>query len=482
MLIWGAVVYGGASGAIFKALYVLVGGTVLAVMVARPNFLLMATVILLASEFRLDFLPYQTGLYVMIGAVFCCSAVAEKILTRGQPVSGDEKKIIFWALGFALVLIVTAGIRGSGLRLLGSYKWGGRPYVLLLFAIAVLFQSLAVKLTGLQCKRMLYGFCLAGLFPSVAAIAIRYGGFDLLTRFVIQSDELLKSAPGLAGEVDPRYRLQIANVGATYMFLLMWLLVYLKGLRGRLLMGGVGVAGLLLTGISGHRISLLYGVVLSTAFILLNVRASLFSRLVNGYTALLTLTLSVLVMVSSQLPVMYQRSLSWLPFVDVSANAQIDAAVTSQWRIMVWKRAFEELPQYLLIGKGFAFSRDEMFSYVNWTMNDYSYVLSVHNYHNGLVHILVDLGLPGILFALGFVAVVYKKHYRLLSANWNSPMLCHFHRVMLAGFAAQVVVYLVVGGNVMTMLTLFFWTIMLMQLARADAASGSSPAAPLKTV
>jgi hypothetical protein len=468
--------YGLATGSFFGMLRTLIAAVILILLIAQPRLLLVLTVLLMAADFTVPLMPSTLGLYIGVGALFCGAVVLEKVFRRGYPVSKEDRRIMIWAVAFAVVLVVTALVRGSGVRILGSDKWGGRPYFLLLLASAVLVQSLFVKLSVAQCKRIVIGLCLAGLFPTVAALVARYEGTNLLSRFVVQADEVGQSVNGVVGEVDPLFRLQVANVGATYLFLLMWLLLYARGVPARTLMIGSGITAIVLTGLSGHRISLLYGVVLSVAYVLLNVRTSLLARLANRYLLLLIMTMAVLVVLSPKLPVLFQRSLSWMPFTGVSQNAQFDAAVTTQWRIEVWKRAMEELPNYLLIGKGFAFQADELFSFVNWSMNDYNYVLTSHSYHNGVVQILVDLGLPGMLCTVGFIVAVFRRHYRLLSYQWNSPMLCHFHRVMLAGFAAQVVVYLIVGGGATTFVTLFFWTAILVQLARADGDAAPPPA------
>ncbi len=464
----GLAIYGASSGQMFTVLAGMLGVFLLVMVIARPHFLLSLTIFAMASEVSLDFLPVQMSLYMMVGVVFCASALLERVWRRGDRIEPQDRAVLFWVLGFTVVMMVTAVIRGSGLKFFGSEKWGGRPYVFIFFAVLVLIHGLLISLNKTQVKRLLYGFCFAGLFPALASIVARYGGSDILSRFIAKADEVAQVATGLVGE-DASFRLQVANVAAIYLFLLMWLVQYSKSVVSRMMMILCGILGIVLTGLSGHRISLLYGVVLSACFLMLNVRIPLWARLMNRYTISLVGILSAMILFSSRLPLMFQRSLAWLPFMDLTGDNRIDASITSQWRIEVWRRVWEIIPDYWLLGKGFAFSSGEMLSYVNWTMNDYDFVLTSHNYHNGFINILVDLGLPGIFFTLGFIVVVFKRHYLLLAAKWNSDMLRHFHQVMLAGFCAQILVYLVVGGGVTTLVTLFFWTLMLIQLVRADA-------------
>ncbi len=467
-VIAGTVVIGAGMGTFLTPLIVLCLAGVLIMLLPHSRSLLMGTLILLASEVTLPFLSENMSFYMVAGALMWASVSLQAVLSRGRPLTADEKKICFWVVGFIVVLVMTASLRGSGFRFLNSEKWGGRPYLLLLFAAITLLFSMRVSLTATQCRRTVMGYCLAGLIPSFAAIAMHYGGVDFFAKFVGQGEDAAKMVYGLAGTGDPMFRLQVANVGATYMFLMMWMVVYSKNFTSHVTMAMCGLAGLLLTGISGHRISLLYGVVLSVAFCLLNVRVPLRKRIINWYSASFMVVIVSLILLAPHLPYTYQRSLSWLPYVDLASHSQADADVTAAWRIEVWKRALDHASQYLVLGKGFAFSREEMLSYVQWTMNDYNFVLTSHNYHNGLIHILIDLGLPGLLFAIGFVGVVLKQHYVLLKHPWIHPFLGHLHRVMLAGFVAQIVVYVAVGGGATTFVRLFFWTIMLEQLRKAD--------------
>lgn len=71
-------------------------------------------------------------------------------------------------------------------------SWGNdpHPHPLPFRASAVLVQSLFVRLTLAQCKRMIIGFCMAGLFPTFATFVAHFKGTDLLTRFLIQADEV----------------------------------------------------------------------------------------------------------------------------------------------------------------------------------------------------------------------------------------------------------------------------------------------------
>jgi hypothetical protein len=95
------------------------------------------------------------------------------------------------------------------------------------------------------------------------------------------------------------------------------------------------------------------------------------------------------------LPLTFQRILSILPFANVSWEAKLAASSTISWRLEVWKPLrWTRCRDYLMVGKGFAFSAQDVMTLTarRLYMNDIDYVLASRNYHNGMLHTLLDLG------------------------------------------------------------------------------------------
>src|SRR5207244_97177 len=73
------------------------------------------------------------------------------------------------------------------------------------------------------------------------------------------------------------------------------------------------------------------------------------------------LTLSILLPFASTLPSSAQRSLSFIPFIQIDAGARRDAESSLDWRLRMWSVLRPEVPKYLWIGKGFAINPIDMY-------------------------------------------------------------------------------------------------------------------------
>ena len=62
---------------------------------------------------------------------------------------------------------------------------------------------------------------------------------------------------------------------------------------------------------------------------------------------------------AARLPLTFQRSLAVLPFIQLDPVARMSAQVTSDWRVQMWHDVMPQIPQYLLVGKGYTFSGAE---------------------------------------------------------------------------------------------------------------------------
>ena len=74
---------------------------------------------------------------------------------------------------------------------------------------------------------------------------------------------------------------------------------------------------------------------------------------------LLLFAAAVVLPFSDRLPLNVQRTLSVLP-VPIDPVARMSAQTSSQWRIEMWKHLLPQVPQYLLLGKGYAFNPNDI--------------------------------------------------------------------------------------------------------------------------
>src|ERR1019366_7121502 len=68
----------------------------------------------------------------------------------------------------------------------------------------------------------------------------------------------------------------------------------------------------------------------------------------------------LVVLFAPHMPYSVQRSLAVVPFIPIDPLARIDAEASTEWRIQMWRDVALEIPQFLIVGKCYAFSQKEL--------------------------------------------------------------------------------------------------------------------------
>jgi O-antigen ligase/polysaccharide polymerase Wzy-like membrane protein len=160
------------------------------------------------------------------------------------------------------------------------------------------------------------------------------------------------------------------------------------------------------------------------------------------------------------MPLSVQRSLSFLP-LEVDAMAYQDAAGTADWRFQMWRAVLPDVPRYLLLGKGFAFSgTDYMLTQEAMKQGNYlSYedTLISGNYHHGILTLIIPFGIFGLLSFLWFCVAAVRVLYR--NYCYGAESLKLINTFLLAYFCARLVFYLALYGQFDLDLVLFTGTV-----------------------
>jgi hypothetical protein len=147
------------------------------------------------------------------------------------------------------------------------------------------------------------------------------------------------------------------------------------------------------------------------------------------------------------LPLSFQRSLSWVPFADISSLASRSASGTTAWRFDVWRQVWELLPKYWLIGRGFALQASDFYVLSYSREASIEWAVTTHNYHSGPLSMLIDLGIFGLLFGSGIMISGIVRHYRLITGDWASDALRRYHLVLLSCVCVETFRFYVVHGG-----------------------------------
>jgi O-antigen ligase len=154
---------------------------------------------------------------------------------------------------------------------------------------------------------------------------------------------------------------------------------------------------------------------------------------------------------ATRLPLSVQRSLTVLPFIQLDPLARMSAQISSDWRLQMWREVVPQIPQYLLIGKGYAFSATEQAQMM--TRHSEEATELVGNYHNGPLSVILPFGIFGsiafVWFLVAGIRVVYDNY------QFGDPAYHHANAFLFAFFVVKVIFFFAVFGALTSDLPLF---------------------------
>jgi hypothetical protein len=156
---------------------------------------------------------------------------------------------------------------------------------------------------------------------------------------------------------------------------------------------------------------------------------------------------------ASRLPFPIQRSLAVLPFIQLDPMARMSAQVSSDWRMQMWQDVVPEIPRYLLVGKGYSFSANELAQTQVANSGSLGTTELVGNYHNGPLSVILPFGILGsIAFVWLMVAgirVVYQNY------QFGDPAFHNINTFLFAYFVVKVFFFFTVFGALNSDLPMF---------------------------
>jgi len=156
---------------------------------------------------------------------------------------------------------------------------------------------------------------------------------------------------------------------------------------------------------------------------------------------------TLLIPFASKLPFTIQRSLAFLP-LKLDRVARQDADASRDWRLNVWKDALATVPQYLLLGKGYAISKNELdvasssaFRYAS----DLENIDISGNYHSGPLSVVIYFGIWGVIGVLWFFIASLRGLW--LNYRYGDPELRVYNTFLLAYFITKIFLFLIIFGS-----------------------------------
>jgi len=400
---------------------------------------------LLPSQLSLPYIPSQLNLHY-VATLFLFAVVPVYVLMRRTEIQFNALHAL--AAAFCGLLVILISVRGFGLRIFGSDLIGGLRYFHIFSATVLLFSVSVIPIPPKWWSRLIVLICVGSLVPFAADIAIvRDWAVEWVIQFVKASEQTLGASYLESRDPITFYIMRFYSGKPASAWIALGLLCFV---RPRLLFGSSLIKCLpvlacivLLAAASGFRIAF---VTLFLIFLFAGLldRSFTVTRLCS-YSVMGLLAVMVVFNFIHLLPLSFQRSLSFIPGLKGNVLVVTDAIGTVNWRFEVWKQAVYEIPHYLLIGKGLAFS---MSDYVYGQTDQIDWALRNSSYHNGPLSALILTGLPGTLLIVAMTFFASVRHYQQQQRDWVHDNLKQFHLAFYAYFLTATTIFFLVYGDV----------------------------------
>jgi hypothetical protein len=408
-----------------------------AAMLLAANQLLVA--LLLVGVFSLFTLPYHAQLSAIVATATFSSAFILPMVP-GRPYVWETAALFGWTgvllltflrryppdlmstlrrnrwifvgiLVYCLTLLLIMQTRGFGLRVLGSGggMMGGRLYLQQLICAIFPLLFCMIQMSEKMLVRLLMIQWLLSTTYFVSDFAFSFGGVTdvLLAFFELPGDAANFEGQFLHFGIRRFQSFQNAGLGLVFLLLARYRLSdFFSGRRWWLLPVFVGIFGMSL--LSGHRTIVFYitgtVAVIAVAQRFFTARTLILAPLAGAVLLL------VLYSQADRLPLSAQRAVSFLPGIQINAQAANDAAKTIHGRRMLRLVGAQMMPDYLWVGRGFAKYAD-----IHLTVLDPDGVtphVEQGVFYNGFIGLMVNTGLSGtvgmMLVILGGTALAWR--------------------------------------------------------------------------
>ncbi len=397
------------------------------------------------------FLPGRPAIFLPACLISFTISILQYTLNRNLKFT-NVPAVTWPLLALVGVALVTAHFTGGiGLKVTGSASYGGKRYLSITAAVAGYFALTAKRVPVAQAPLYVKLYLLSGLSSMIAGLSNVVGsGFYWIflmfpgdpMGFQAASTSVIGDLGGgilrmgwLSSACGPVVASLLAFYGLSGILDLRhpWRLILFVLFAGASLLGGF------------HSILIAFMVTLLLQFYF----EGLFrSRVLPAFILMAILGSAMILPFTNKLPLSVQRAISFLP-VDIDPTAAMDAEGSTEWRLLMWQRALPEVPNHLLLGKGYAIdpSALEMANLQNMRvmMDPYEGAFMAGDYHSGPLSVILTFGLGGTLAFLWFLYGATKTLYHYY-AN-GSPELKKINTYLLVAFITKIFMFFFIFGS-----------------------------------
>jgi hypothetical protein len=397
----------------------------------------------------LFFLPGRPTLWLTMSAAGLCILLLQRAMGAVRHVNGASP--VTWSLiCLTGVILFTAKMTGLGLRSMGSSDvYGGRHYVYLLGAIVGYFAISGLRIPPERANLYVGLFFLSGLTASIGdLIPVIPGPLRIIFWFFPANSYYFGNE--MAGVRGMRLGGAMATSLALYSFMMAKYGIrgiFLSGKKWRIMVFLLSLVFALLSGFRSHLI--IVTLIFAVQFYLEGMQRT---KLLPIF-AFCGISMAVLIIpFVSHLPFAAQRALSFLP-LQIDSVARQDAEGTWEWRMEMWKSLLPQIPQHLLLGKGFAVSKmdydllsgSDAAIHVGSSFAENQYMALAGGYHNGPLSVILGFGIWGCIAMIWFWVASLQTLYR--NYRYGDPALRTVNMFLLIAFSARILMFAAIDGD-----------------------------------
>jgi hypothetical protein len=391
------------------------------------------------------FLPGRPAVWLPMVALSLGISVLQRALNKDMRFI-SVPRIALPLICLAVVALVTARFTGGiGLRSLGGEEVGGRKYFFLIGGILAYFALTARRIPPERAGLYVALFFLSACSNVIGdLVSVLPPGFNFLFWFFPPNGYILEEE----GQNTGGFRfggLAVMSVGIFSFMLAKYGVrgIFMSGKPWRAFMLGLVLFSVLFGGFRSMLIACVMIFVIQ--FFLEGLHRT---RLMAKFAFAGLLVLVVALPFTDKLPYSVQRSLAFLP-VNINSAIRQNAEGSSDWRIEMWKAVLPEVPEHLLLGKGYVLSRldldtigkDSAFhpvSAADWT------AALAGDYHSGPLSVVLSFGIWGVIAFSWFLIASIRALYA--NYRYGDQSLQNINTFLLAAFLGKTLEFIIIFG------------------------------------
>ena len=402
----------------------------------------------------LFFVPGRPQVWMALAAISLGICILQYTINR-QMKFLHAPSIAWPLILLTVVILVTARLTGGlGARVFGGDTYGGKRYFVLLAAVigyfAIINRQIPQKRANLYVALFFLGAATMaiGNLPGVLPPAFNF----LFMFFPVMSMDAFTEPNAVVGQTSFIGRLNgLAFLGLGG-FCAMLACYGIRGILDARKPWRLGAFGLfsVVTLLGGFRSTVV--LMLITFALLFYLERLHHTRLLLPVICVLLLGGGLVAIFAGQLPLPFQRSLAFVPFLQIDPIVKMDAQGSTEWRLEMWREVVPEIPQHLLVGKGYAFSGSEQHQ-IDVRGRGLEGVELVGDYHNGPLSVILPFGLFGsITFLWLLVAGIRVLHQNY---QFGDPAYRNLNTFLFGFFIAKVIFFFTIFGALQVDLPMF---------------------------